>query len=277
MNKKNIDEKVVSDFGKEWKAFNHNEIDSSSLKSSYESYFSIFPFEDLPADAKGFDMGCGSGRWAKFVSPLVASLHCIDPSEVALNQAQNNLAQLSNCTFECASSSDNSLQEGSQDFGYSLGVLHHIPDTFEALTSCASKLKSGAPFLLYLYYRFDNKPTWYVFLWKISDYLRRLISKCPFILKFFISQILAILIYWPLARLAKLSERLSLNIKNFPLSDYRNKPLYMLRTDALDRFGTRLEQRFTKDEITAMLLEAGFTDIRFSNTPPFWTVVARKE
>ena len=51
----------------------------------------------------------------------------------------------------------------------------------------------------------------------------------------------------------------------------------MLRTDALDRFGTRLEQRFTKDEITAMLLEAGFTDIRFSNTPPFWTVVARKE
>jgi hypothetical protein len=169
------------------------------------------------------------------------------------------------------------LQEGSQDFGYSLGVLHHIPDTFEALTSCASKLKSGAPFLLYLYYRFDNKPTWYVFLWKISDYLRRLISKCPFILKFFISQILAILIYWPLARLAKLSERLSLNIKNFPLSDYRNKPLYMLRTDALDRFGTRLEQRFTKDEITAMLLEAGFTDIRFSNTPPFWTVVARKE
>ena len=277
MNKKNIDERVVSDFGREWKAFNHNEIDSSSLQSSYDSYFSIFPFEDLPADAKGFDMGCGSGRWAKFVSPLVASLHCIDPSEVALNQAKNNLAQSSNCTFECASSSDNSLQEGSQDFGYSLGVLHHIPDTLEALTSCASKLKSGAPFLLYLYYRFDNKPAWYVFLWKISDYLRRLISKCPFAVKFFISQILAILIYWPLARLAKLSEILSLNIQNFPLSDYRNKPFCMLRTDALDRFGIRLEQRFTKDEIKKMLLKVGFKDIRFSDTPPFWTVVARKQ
>ena len=69
MNKKNIDERGVSDFGREWKAFNHNEIDSSSLQSSYDSYFSIFPFEDLPADAKGFDMGCGSGRWAKYPLP----------------------------------------------------------------------------------------------------------------------------------------------------------------------------------------------------------------
>jgi ubiquinone/menaquinone biosynthesis C-methylase UbiE len=221
-------------------------------------------------------MGCGSGRWAKFVSPQVGTLHCIDPSQVALNEAKNNLSNSDNCTFECASTSNNSLEESSQDFGYSLGVLHHIPDTYEALASCSTKLKSGAPFLLYLYYRFDNKPSWYAYLWKFSDFFRVLISKLPFKIKFLISQILALSVYWPLARLSKLLEKFKINTQNIPLSDYRNKPFYMLRTDALDRFGTRLEQRFTKDEIEQMLLDTGFTDIKFSNTPPFWTVVARK-
>jgi hypothetical protein len=43
MTKKNIDEKVVSDFGKEWKAFNHHTMNNLSLQSSFDSYFSIFP------------------------------------------------------------------------------------------------------------------------------------------------------------------------------------------------------------------------------------------
>ena len=46
MTNKNIDEKVVNDFGKEWKAFNHHEMNSESLQSSFDSYFSIFPFKE---------------------------------------------------------------------------------------------------------------------------------------------------------------------------------------------------------------------------------------
>ena len=45
------------------------------------------------------------------------------------------------------------------------------------------------------------------------------------------------------------------------LSDYRNKPFYQCKNDALDRFGTRLEQRFSKAQITDMLLKAGCTNI----------------
>jgi SAM-dependent methyltransferase len=271
---KNIDEKVVNDFGREWKRFNHLEIDTSSLQSSFESYFSIFPFEALPKKAEGFDMGCGSGRWAKFVAPMIHKLNCIDPSELALKQATQNLSKYSNCYFECASASENSLQESSQDFGYSLGVLHHTPDTFEALESCAKKLKPGAPFLIYLYYSLDNKPFWYRALWRISDFFRKIISKLPFPIKFFISQLIGLIVYLPLARLSMLMEKFGLNVKNFPLSDYRHKPFYVLRTDALDRFGTRLEHRFSKKEIADMLERAGFNNISFSENPPFWTAIA---
>jgi SAM-dependent methyltransferase len=277
MGKKNIDEKVVSDFGREWQAFNHLEINNLSLESSFNSYFSIFPFNELPSNANGFDMGCGSGRWAKFVAPLVGSLHCIDPSEVALNQAKNNLSTFSNCTFECATASENSLQESSQDFGYSLGVLHHTPDTAEALNKCTAKLKPGAPFLLYLYYSLDNKPFWYRCLWIISDVLRKQISRLPFPAKFLISQIIGLLVYFPLARFSLLCEKLGINVKNFPLSDYRGKPLYILRTDALDRFGTRLEHRFSKKQIIEMLTNAGLHNVTFSENPPFWTAIAYKK
>ena len=50
------------------------------------------------------------------------------------------------------------LAEASQDFGYSLGVLHHIPDTAGGDGGLRPKLKPGAPFLVYLYYDFENRP-----------------------------------------------------------------------------------------------------------------------
>jgi hypothetical protein len=49
-----------------------------------------------------------------------------------------------------------------------------------------------------------------------------------------------------------------------------------MRTDALDRFGTRLEQRFTRDEIKQMMHNAGLEDIRFSDSKPFWVAVGFK-
>jgi Leucine-rich repeat (LRR) protein len=38
-------------------------------------------------------MGCGSGRWAKFVAPKVGLLNCIDPS-IAIKLHKKNLKNL---------------------------------------------------------------------------------------------------------------------------------------------------------------------------------------
>jgi ubiquinone/menaquinone biosynthesis C-methylase UbiE len=276
INQTNIDPKVVEDFGKEWEKFNQNSLSESDLKFAFNQYFNIFPFEKINRNSEGFDMGCGSGRWAKLIAPKVGRLNCIDPSSVALKQAKLNLEKFDNCYFECASVSNSEIIESSQDFGYCLGVLHHIPNTLEGLKACSRKLKSGAPFLIYLYYRFDNKPLWYKALWKISDFVRQFVSLLPFKLKLVISQILAFLLYYPLARIAFILEKLGLDVSNMPLSDYRNKPLYSLKTDSLDRFGTKLEKRFTKVEIEKMLIEAGFINIKFSSVTPYWVAVAEK-
>ena len=125
----NIDKKTVEDFGEEWNKYNQSSIHDEELKKLWNQYFDIFSFEELSNDSEGFDMGCGSGRWAKFVANKVHLLNCIDPSEKALNDAKRNLSNFSNIRYFNASVSDNILKENSQDFGYCLGVLHHIPDT----------------------------------------------------------------------------------------------------------------------------------------------------
>ena len=50
----------------------------------------------------------------------------------------------------------------------------------------------------------------------------------------------------------------------------------MLRTDALDRFGTKLERRFTKKEIKTMMEDADLVKIKFSNNEPYWCAVGIK-
>jgi len=275
-NARNIDPKTVESFGDEWSTHDQSTLDEGEHRQILDDYFGIFPWESLPDDAEGFDMGCGSGRWAKKVAPRVGRLHCIDPAEAALAVARRNLSGQNNAVFHHASTETAPLAPRSQDFGYSLGVLHHIPDTSAAMANCVSLLKPGAPFLVYLYYRFDNRPGWYAGIWKASELVRATVSRLPPRAKGMAADFLACTLYWPLARAARLAEKLGVRVDNFPLSVYRDKSFMTMRTDSRDRFGTPLEQRFTRKEITAMMEQAGLVDIDFSDTPPFWVAVGRK-
>ena len=149
---KNKDKKVVEAFGDEWSRFDQSGLSNLDLQEMFDSYFSIFPWENISAESVGLDIGCGSGRWARLVAPKVGQLHCIDASEEALNVAKKNLEHAKNCQFHLASVDDIPILDESADFAYSLGVLHHIPDTSAGIKACVSKLKRGAPLLLYLYY-----------------------------------------------------------------------------------------------------------------------------
>jgi SAM-dependent methyltransferase len=267
---KNIDIQTVTDFGEEWAAYDQSKLTTNQRWRDFQRYFRIFPWSALPSNAVGFDLGCGSGRWAKCVAPRVGRLHCIDPSEKALEVARRNLEGLDNCEFHDASVDAIPLEDDSMDFGYSLGVLHHVPDTAAGISACAAKLKGGAPLLVYLYYRFDNRPAWYRALWRLSDGLRHIICRLPHSVKRVITKLIAAVCYWPITRGTLLLERAGVNVSNFPLSGYRQHSFYSMCTDALDRFGTRLEQRFTRKQIQVMMEAAGLERIEFSDGVPYW-------
>jgi SAM-dependent methyltransferase len=273
---KNIDPATVASFGDEWARFDQKGMPKHEAQKVFEEYFAVFPWSALPVNPEGFDMGCGSGRWACWVAPKVGRLHCIDPSD-AIDVAKANLASYDNLTFHRASVDGRSLPLASQDFGYALGVLHHVPDTQAAIRSCVDLLKPGAPLLLYLYYAFDNRPWWFRALWRLSDGARRLTCQMPSWLKHATTDLIAMLIYLPLAKLSLLADRLGLNAKSVPLYYYRNHGFYTMRTDARDRFGTPLEQRFTRDKIAEMMEKAGLVKVHFSEAAPYWCAVGFKQ
>ena len=268
----NIDHRTVDGFGDEWERFDQSALPEDEARDLFDAYFHVFPWSALPADAEGFDLGCGSGRWAAQMAPRVGKLHCIDPSS-AIEVARRNLARFANVAFHRADAGAIPLAESSMDFGYSLGVLHHIPDTELAMKQCVAKLKPGAPFLVYLYYRFDNRPAWFWLLWRVSDVVRRGISRLPHAGRFVVSQAIAATVYWPLARAARLGTKAGHDTDAWPLSMYQDRSFYTMRTDALDRFGTRLEHRYTRAEITGMMHAAGLDRVTISPEAPYWCAV----
>ena len=274
---RNVDERVVEAFGDEWARFTNADLDAAELEAMFEDYVSIFPWSELPDGAVGFDAGCGSGRWAALFAPRVGHLHCIDASARALEVARAGLGEHGNVSFRHEDLSSIGLPEESCDFGYSLGVLHHIPNTADALRACVRRLRPGAPFLVYLYYDLEGAGWVRRSLLLLVTGTRTVVARLPRVLRNLVADALAIGIYWPLARLARVVEGLGRDPARLPLFQYRNRSFQVMRNDALDRFGTRLEKRYSRQEVLELLEDAGLVDVEFSDGPPWWVAVGRRD
>src|SRR5271155_5683875 len=230
---KNLDPQVARGFGQEWSTFRQDQehLSQQQRQQIFDDYFRIFPWHLLPpGGGTGVDVGCGTGRWAALVAPRVAHLHLIDASPEALAVARENLGGARNVSFHDASVAEMPLPQNVLDFAYSLGVLHHVPDPQAAIAAIAGKLKPGAPFLVYLYYAFDNRPAWYRVLWRLTDVVRIAISRLPHPLRLARTQVSAAVLYWPRGRAARLLSRLDMSPQALPLSYYADKSFYVMRT-----------------------------------------------
>lgn len=88
----------------------------------------------------------------------------------------------------------------------------------------------------------------------------------PFGIRKGLTSLIAGAVYWPLARAAKLGDRLGWDTDAFPLSAYKDSSFYTMRTDSLGGIGTRLEHRLSRAEIEKMMHKAGLEQVRFLNS-----------
>jgi len=272
----NIDKAVVEAFGEEWSKFSvHSE---ESVKELRKEYFDILNNEIITPDTYMIDIGCGSGRWSDYFVDKVKFIEAIDPSDAIL-VADNMLGKKGNVRLTRASVDTIPWDDETFDFGMSIGVLHHIPNTRLALLNCVKKIKPGGYFYVYLYYRFDNRGFLFKLIFQLSNLLRQVISRMPAKLKKITCDCLAVVVYWPFSRFAGLLHKLNLHnlARRIPLEPYFNKPFYNLRNDCLDRFGTKLEQRFLRSEIEEMMQAAGLTNIQFGEQSAYWHAVGQKK
>ncbi|MCS7003805.1 MAG: class I SAM-dependent methyltransferase [Cytophagales bacterium] len=274
----NIDQATVDAFGEEWTKF--ASFSNSEIQAAGDEYFDIVPPQIFDKERTiALDLGCGTGRWAKYLASKVKFVEAIDPSK-AVFSAVDFTTDVQNIRISQASVESIPFPDESFDFVMSLGVLHHVPDTQEALNKLVKKLKIGGYCLIYLYYALDNRPFYYKGLFYISNFFRWWISRLPNSLKKMCCDIIAILGYMPFVVLARFVKKLFPTQKYYekvPLFYYINKSFHIIRNDALDRFGTPLEQRFTKQEVIKMMENAGLADIVVSPHMPCWHAIGKRK
>ena len=277
----NLDQGVIDSFGHEWAAFDYTETETAqALDAQFLAYCAPIDLGQFdPAKAVAADFGAGSGRWSSRLAPYFSLVYALEPSDGASTVLKKKFADDATIKVLQETVGANSIPDASLDLAMSLGVLHHIPDTGLAIKDVSRAIKPGGYFLCYLYYSLENKPVYYRMIFKGVNLVRGIISNLPQRLKRLSATIIASVVYWPLARISKLLAKIGKDTSNFPLHHYADMPFVMLANDALDRFGTTLEQRFSKAQITEMVRAADFdiSTLKFSDSEPFWTFTVRKK
>ena len=272
---KNIDTEVVQSFGDEWLKF--HDFSDKIIEECAAEYFDIITDDIVNKSTYMLDIGCGTGRWTKFFTQKAGYIEAVDPSN-AIFAADNLLGKIENVRLTKASIETIPFADETFDFAMSVGVLHHIPDTQQAMKDCVKKIKKGGYFYCYLYHNLETRGWWFKTLYNASNLIRYPVCRLPSGLKRIICDILAIVIYMPFVLWVRFLVLIGLRsvAKKMPLSAYNNKSFFIIRNDSLDKFGTRLEQRFSKKQVQQMMYNCGLDEIIISPMTPFYHSVGRK-
>ena len=272
----NIDHVVVEGFGEEWLKF--TDFSEEEILAMSAEYFDILTDKIVNKKSYAADIGCGSGRWTRALSDRAGFIEAIDPSNAVI-AADELLRDVTNVRITKASVETIPFPDETFDFAMSVGVLHHIPDTQKAMADCVKKVKKNGYFFTYLYYNLETRSAVYKSLFFISDGIRNMVSKMPSGLKKFSCDLLAVTTYMPVICVGRLLRSIKMEkaAARMPLAQYQDKSFFVIRNDALDRYGTTLEQRFSKAEVISMMEKSGLTDIIVSPISPFYHAVGRRK
>jgi SAM-dependent methyltransferase len=256
-------------FGEEWRRF--PEILPEHEKE-FHQYFDLVDVDSL-ANARICDLGCGIGRWSHFLKDRCRELVLLDFSE-AIFVARDNLRGAENAFFFLGDLRRMPFRDDFADFLFTLGVLHHLPTG--ALEEVRALSRFAPELLVFLYYALDNRPVFWRGLLSAVTGVRIALSRTESRrLRSALTWALTIGVYLPMISLGHSLRPLGLAGK-VPLYDfYRAKSLRRIRQDVYDRFFTRIEQRFRKEEILA--LRDTFREVFVSSDPPYWHFLCRRE
>ena len=224
------DNNVIRDFGDEWERFNFlDEKKLQSLREQFDKYIAPLP-EELRKrnDLIIADFGAGTGRWSHFIRDFAAKIYVLEPAEKAFRVLTSRFRDDSKVVLLHESVESNQIPNNSLDLAVSLGVLHHIADTQGAIQKVAEKIKPGGTFLGYLYYALENKPFLYRALWRLSNSIRKVISRLPRKIKLVLADFIALTIYLPLATISRILEKIRISVDLVPLHHYKDLSFHVI-------------------------------------------------
>jgi len=261
-------EDIQFTFGEEWQEF--SEIMPEHEKE-FTQYFDLINLSGL-GNKRICDLGCGIGRWDYFLKDQCKELILVDFSD-AVFVARHNLKDAENILYFMGDLRKLPFRDNFVDFLFCIGVLHHLPCS--ALEEVRSLKKYASQMLIYLYYALDNRPLYFRVLFMFATRLRlKAASVKNSHFRNLFSWAGVLFIYYPFIILGSILRHLG-GSHLVPLYEsYHDKTLERIRQDVYDRFFTRIEQRFTREEI--ITLKDTFSSVIVSNQLPYWHFLVKR-
>jgi len=237
-------------FGFQWNRFAQAQLDSANGTTRSLDTFVLktgWRLEDL-GGRRVLDAGCGMGRFAEVCANAGADVHAIDLS-VAVEAAHANLGRRANVHVYQADIMRLPFAEASFDRIYSIGVLHHTPDTRAAFLALCPLLKPGGTIAIWVYTRELAQR------FAGGEALRKLTPHLP--KRWLLS----------LSRVAVPLYRVHQHPRMGPWTSWLvptslNPDPVWRWLDTFDWYSPRYQWKHTYDEVEAWFREAGLVDVR---------------
>lgn len=241
-------------FGRQWHWFRTVQLDShNGTHRSADEFRATTGW--MAADLAGqrvLDAGVGAGRYAECAADMGAEVFGVDLTE-AVDAAFKNLSHRANIHLAQADIFALPFRPETFDRAYSIGVLHHTPDTEQAFARVATVVRQGGQLAVYLYARYG--PTA-----RVSDAIRRVTTRLPTRVLLGLTT-LAIPLYY-LYRVPGVGAVMRLTL---PISYDRHWRWRWL--DTFDWYSPRYQWKFLYPEVFRWFRANGFRDVEVFDGP----------
>jgi SAM-dependent methyltransferase len=242
-------------FGYEWTHFNRW---NDSGEVSFRDYFETADLASL-AGRRVLDAGCGMGRHARQMAAHARHVVAVDFSR-AIEQAALNTRGVGRVDCVQADLLQLPFPDGTFDFVYSLGVLHHLGNTETALRALVSQLKPGGRLRIYLYWKRHGGVG---ALLHVVNAVRPVTTRLPFWLLRWLCWTLSVVLWLGVILPYRALERAGVRgMEQWPLFVYTRYPFRIIYNDQFDRFSAPLEKRYDAADVAALLESAGLRQVR---------------
>jgi len=259
--------RTIADFGEQWTAY----PDNDGFFGSAALFNDIFEPLVSDRDVRGkrvAEIGAGTGRFVNVLARAGAThIVAVEPSS-AFDVLRVNTKEFSERITYLAVTGEHLPPDGTLDFVFIIGVLHHIPDPGPVVSAAFHALRPGGRLAVWVYGREGN--TLYLLLARSMWWCTRRLPHGA--LAVLVSALYPV--FWCYLQAARWLP--------LPLASYMRRVMLPLtpakrRVVIYDQLNPAYAKYYTRDEAREALAKVGFADLRLHHRHGYsWTVVGTR-